>query len=115
MITLLERYTQHLSSLRASAANSGAGSHKASDDIYDMPADIQLPEQLGEFANVYQVHCPKINLNNATRDVIHFPSFGCVLLKHSFAQILQQYYLASRARRGAYPMRQINYTVNIAT
>ena len=71
MITLLERYTQHLSTLRASTANSEDSGHKASDDIYDMPADIKLPEELGEFANVYQVHCPKINLNNATRDVIH--------------------------------------------
>lgn len=82
MIALLERYTQHLSSFHVSTANSGDTGQKASDDIYDMPADIQLPEELGEFANVYQVHCPKINLNNATRDVIQFVSFRFFLLKH---------------------------------
>ncbi|KAF8592433.1 hypothetical protein K439DRAFT_1400235 [Ramaria rubella] len=83
MITLLERYTQHLSSLRASSSSGIKESGpKPSDGIYDMPTDIKLPQEIGEFANVYQVHCPKIHLNNATRD------------------ILQQYYLASRARRG---------------
>jgi hypothetical protein len=76
MIALLERYTQHLSNLRASSADYGSGGHKSADDIYDMPADIQLPQELGEFANVYQVHCPKINLNNTTRDVIRFVSFS---------------------------------------
>jgi hypothetical protein len=77
MIALLERYTQHLSSLRAQSENMEESGQKASEGIYDMPTDIKLPPQeLGEFANVYQVHCPKIKLNNVTRDVIHFFSFG---------------------------------------
>lgn len=72
MIALLERYTQRL---RAQIASTGESGQKVSEGIYDMPTDIKLPQELGEFANVYQVHCPKIKLNNATRDVIHFPSF----------------------------------------
>lgn len=80
MITLLERYTQYLSSLRAPTTDTGFSGQKGSDDIYDMPTDIKLPQELGEFANVYQVHCPRINLNNATRDVICFVSFGILVV-----------------------------------
>ncbi|KAF8528944.1 golgi-body localization protein domain-containing protein [Hysterangium stoloniferum] len=80
MILLVEQYIQHLSELRDSSSTATSG--KQFNDLYAMPADIMLPQEVKEFANVYQVHCPKIHLNNATRD------------------ILQQYYIASRARRG---------------
>ncbi|KIJ56610.1 hypothetical protein M422DRAFT_218123 [Sphaerobolus stellatus SS14] len=80
MISVLDRYVVHLSRLIASVVSVSEG--KPLRDLYDMPVDIAIPEELGSFANVYQVHCPKIHLDNTTRD------------------ILQQYYIASRARRG---------------
>lgn len=69
MISILERYIAHLSSLSAPLSSTSGHSRKPLHDLYDMPANITLPEELGTFANVYQVHCPKIYLNNATRDV----------------------------------------------
>jgi hypothetical protein len=42
-----------------------------------MPSDTVSPDEWSEFDNVYQVHCPKVFLNNAIRDVrSHFtPDF----------------------------------------
>lgn len=67
MIALLERYTNHLSQLRSASSGNGERGYDSS-DLYDMPTDIKLPH-VGEFVNVYQVHCPRISLNNGTRNV----------------------------------------------
>ncbi|KAF9268076.1 hypothetical protein L218DRAFT_994841 [Marasmius fiardii PR-910] len=49
---------------------------------YQMPADSVSPDEWAEFDNVYQIHCPKLFLDSAVRD------------------IMMQYYYCSRARRG---------------
>jgi hypothetical protein len=67
MILLVEQYIQHLLELHNSAPTVTSGNQFGGK--YAMPANIILPEELADFANVYQVHCPKIHLNNATRDV----------------------------------------------
>jgi hypothetical protein len=70
MIGILERYIHHLSSLNEQISPAASKFTKTSlHDLYDIPADITLPEDLGDFTNVYQVHGPKIFLNNITRDV----------------------------------------------
>lgn len=60
MINLLEEYVQH------SSAALNRVPQRSSNYI---PANIVLPEEIQSFVNVYQVHCPVIHLNNATRDV----------------------------------------------
>jgi len=70
MITILQRYIEHLTRLNTSLLSASEGKvPNPSRDLYDMPVDVAMPEELGSFANVYQVHCPKIHLDNATRDV----------------------------------------------
>jgi hypothetical protein len=36
---------------------------------YYMPSDSVSADEWSEFDNVYQVHCPRIFMNNAIRDV----------------------------------------------
>lgn len=60
MVNLLEEYIQH-----SSATLNRLQKHSTS----YIPANITLPEDIRNFVNVYQVHCPVIHLNNATRDV----------------------------------------------
>lgn len=36
---------------------------------YYMPSDTVSPDEWAEFDSVYQVHCPKIFMDNAIRDV----------------------------------------------
>lgn len=69
MITLLERYTNHLSLLRSASSGPSEGDYTTREGFYDMSTDTKLPQELGEFGHVYQVHCPKITMNNTTRDV----------------------------------------------
>ncbi|GJJ07408.1 hypothetical protein Clacol_001610 [Clathrus columnatus] len=73
MMGLLEDYVQH---------SSASLSRPPNDPTDYIPTSIVLPEEIRHFANVYQVHCPIIHLSYATRD------------------ILREYYVASRARRG---------------
>ncbi|KAK7060550.1 Protein SABRE [Paramarasmius palmivorus] len=75
-IGLLEQYIEVLekAETRPTSLNS------ASD--YQMPADSVSPDEWAEFDNVYQIHCPKLFLDSAVRD------------------IMMQYYYCSRARRG---------------
>ncbi|XP_006460255.1 hypothetical protein AGABI2DRAFT_117215 [Agaricus bisporus var. bisporus H97] len=49
---------------------------------YHLPSEVVLPEEWTEFDNTYQLHCPKLSLEKATRD------------------IMIQYYECSRARKG---------------
>ncbi|KAF8897633.1 golgi-body localization protein domain-containing protein [Infundibulicybe gibba] len=49
---------------------------------YHIPSDTVSPSEWAEFDHVYQIHCPKIFMDSAIRD------------------IMIQYYLCSRARKG---------------
>jgi hypothetical protein len=46
---------------------------------YYMPSDTVSPNDWAEFENVYQVHCPKVFLTTAIRDVC--PPFSCDVVK----------------------------------
>ena len=64
MIALLEDYVQHLRTVdRESRSSSVNGLN------YYMASDSVTPEEWAEFDNVYQVHCPRIYLDNIIRDV----------------------------------------------
>ncbi|KAF7292415.1 hypothetical protein HMN09_01225600 [Mycena chlorophos] len=62
-----------------------AGTHTTSESgghSYHIPADTLSEAEWAEFDNVYQIHCPKIFLDSAIRD------------------IMMQYYYCSQRRRG---------------
>ncbi|KAJ7179036.1 golgi-body localization protein domain-containing protein [Mycena filopes] len=59
-----------------------AGSKTTGSHSYHIPADTLSEAEWAEFDNVYQIHCPKIFMDSAIRD------------------IMMQYYYCSRARRG---------------
>jgi hypothetical protein len=43
--------------------------HASKEQTYYMPSDTVSADEWSCFDNVYQVHCPKIFMNNAIRDV----------------------------------------------
>ncbi|THH02741.1 hypothetical protein EW026_g149 [Hermanssonia centrifuga] len=75
MISLLETYIQKLEEESRTVPSNEPQS-------YYMPSDSVSSKDWAEFDNVYQVHCPKLYLDNIVRD------------------IMMQYYYCSRARRG---------------
>ncbi|KAI0702885.1 golgi-body localization protein domain-containing protein [Cytidiella melzeri] len=78
MITLLQNYVKHLREVElASQTTPRTGPLN-----YYMPSDSVSPEEWAEFDNVYQIHCPRIYMDNIIRD------------------IMLQYYTCSRVRRG---------------
>ncbi|KAJ6539449.1 golgi-body localization protein domain-containing protein [Mycena capillaripes] len=78
MLVLLEDYITLLQATEAGSRPTGnTDSHS-----YHIPADTLSEAEWAEFDNVYQIHCPKIFLDSAIRD------------------IMMQYYYCSRARRG---------------
>ena len=97
MISLLEDYVQHLRNLeretRTSSSNGPLNYYMASDSV--------SPEEWADFDNVYQVHSPRIYLDNIVRDVSHSrPSPLTTRADDFMAQIMLQYYNCSRSRRG---------------
>lgn len=62
MIALLEQYVSHLK-----APGHKGGQHMSHQ--YEIPSDLLSPEERVEFDNVYQIHCPKIVIDSAIRDV----------------------------------------------
>ncbi|KAF5387705.1 hypothetical protein D9615_000498 [Tricholomella constricta] len=77
MVTLLEEYVTHLRGTHQAADN-----EEKSNRSYLMPAYSVSPDEWAEFENVYHVHCPKIVMDSAIRD------------------IMMQYYYCSRGRKG---------------
>ncbi|TFK43439.1 golgi-body localization protein domain-containing protein [Crucibulum laeve] len=77
MVALLEEY---ISILRETASESGPSNESTHN--YHMPSDVVSSDEWAEFDNVYQIHCPNIFMDSATRDII------------------LQYYYCSRARKG---------------
>jgi hypothetical protein len=71
MVRLLEDYVTHLR--QANMSSSTTDNHGS--QSYYMPSDTVSPNEWAEFQNVYQIHCPKIFLNAAIRDVR--PSSRC--------------------------------------
>ena len=65
MISLLEDYVTHLRQVDARSRIIPCNGPQN----YYMPADSVSPDEWDEFTNVYQVHCPKIYLDNSIRDV----------------------------------------------
>lgn len=48
---------------------------------YHLPSEVVLPEEWTEFDNTYQLHCPKLSLEKATRDVSPVVWMKVTLLK----------------------------------
>jgi hypothetical protein len=64
-IELLEDYVAQLRSMGVASPDPSTSSHNS----YYMPTDTVQPSEWADFDNVYQIHSPKIYLNNAIRDV----------------------------------------------
>ncbi|RDB22829.1 hypothetical protein Hypma_010076 [Hypsizygus marmoreus] len=79
MMALLEDY---IALLEEEPEKTSDGSAEKNAKSYLMPSYTVSPDEWAEFKNVYQVHCPKIIMTSAIRD------------------IMVQYYYCSRARRG---------------
>ncbi len=62
MISLLETYIQKLEEESRTVPSNEPQS-------YYMPSDSVSSKDWAEFDNVYQVHCPKLYLDNIVRDV----------------------------------------------
>lgn len=65
MISLLEDYVQHLRNVERESRSSSLNGPLN----YYMPSDSVSPDEWAEFDNVYQVHSPRIYLDNIIRDV----------------------------------------------
>ncbi|KAF9464454.1 golgi-body localization protein domain-containing protein [Collybia nuda] len=78
MVNLLENY---IALLQQSDKTLDSKDAKLSQS-YLLPSYTVSPDEWAEFENVYQIHCPKIYMDSAIRD------------------IMMQYYYCSRARRG---------------
>ncbi|KAF8826840.1 hypothetical protein HHX47_DHR5000618 [Lentinula edodes] len=76
MIPLLQRYVNHL------LDTEDGQTQDATPYNYSMPADSVSADEWAEFDNVFQIHCPKLFVDSAVRD------------------IMMQYYHCSRDRRG---------------
>jgi len=64
-ISLLDDYITQLQEIdKSSHTHTTTG-----EQTYYMPSDTVSPDEWSEFDNVYQVHCPRIFMNNAIRDV----------------------------------------------
>ena len=94
-ISLLETYVAHLREVEMKS-NARAGNEQT----YYMPSDTVSADEWSEFDNVYQVHCPKIFLNNAIRDVRSQSLVQNPPTDFQGYQILIQYYHCSRSWRG---------------
>lgn len=93
-IALLADYIYHLREVDESSHN-----HGNREQTYYMPSDSVSPDEWSDFDNVYQVHSPKIFVDNAIRDVCYLLSIEpCIKL--TTPQILMQYYHSSRGWRG---------------
>jgi hypothetical protein len=69
MIALLEQYVTTLGNPDSQYTSQ-----------YPMPTDSVSPDEWAEFDNVFQVHCPKIFMDSASRDVRRFFMFSFVML-----------------------------------
>lgn len=68
MVSLLESYISHLKDIDSA--------HIPSDETYHLPADNVSAEEWAEFEHVYQIHFPRVFLDNVIRDVRHSMFFG---------------------------------------
>ncbi|GLB33910.1 putative RNA pol II promoter Fmp27 protein [Lyophyllum shimeji] len=78
MVTLLEDYVSLLSRPDSTSGDNDEKSNQS----YLLPSYALSPDEWAEFENVYHIHCPKILMDSAIRD------------------IMIQYYYCSRARKG---------------
>jgi len=66
MVSLLEQYIAHLINVDEGGSDI---SGQDSSQNYQMSADFVSPHEWAEFDNVFQIHCPKIFMDSAIRDV----------------------------------------------
>jgi diphthamide synthase subunit DPH2 len=65
MISLLQNYVKHLQEVELTSQTTPS---KGPLNYY-MPSDSVSPDEWAEFDNVYQIHCPRICMDNIIRDV----------------------------------------------
>ena len=93
MVALLEGYLSHLQTKKTTELTNNAM------DNYFIPSFTVSPDEWAEFENVYQVHCPKIYMDNSIRDVCDCRSISTVCI-FTDPKIMIKYYHCSRARKG---------------
>ena len=96
MIKLLEEYAAVLNENQTN----GEGTDPHPGSYYIATDTVPMSEWQG-FENVYQVHCPRLFLNESVRDVrFRCLDAGYLFRTHDDIQILMQYYYCSSSRRG---------------
>ena len=81
MVSLLDDYVVHLQ-----AETRSEETEKETKQSYLMPSHTVSPDEWAEFENVYQIHCPKIYMDNPIRDVRYFVvAFSSAMLMESKA------------------------------
>lgn len=67
MMALLQDYVNHLRTTEFPPTDPRSSNTKT----YYMPSETVAAEEWAEFENVYQVHAPKVFMNNSIRNVRH--------------------------------------------
>lgn len=65
MMTLLQNYVNHLRKTELPATDP----RSSNTENYYMPSETVAADEWAEFENVYQVHAPKVFMNNSIRNV----------------------------------------------
>lgn len=81
MISLLQQYITVLEDADAGQENTN---EREARDQYQMPSDTVSENEWAEFYHVYQIHCPKIFMDSAIRDVRNLRSLRETNLNNIF-------------------------------
>ncbi|KAG2367288.1 golgi-body localization protein domain-containing protein [Suillus spraguei] len=87
MMALLQDYVNHLRMTEIPHA----GSRSSNIENYYMPSETVEADEWAEFENVYQLHAPKVFMNDSIRDVM-LQYYNCSKARQGF-----EYHMATRA------------------
>lgn len=87
MIALLQDYVNHL----RMTENPHTGSRSSNIENYYMPSETVEADEWAEFENVYQLHAPKVFMNDSIRDIM-LQYYNCSKARQGF-----EYHMATRA------------------
>ncbi|KAG1752693.1 golgi-body localization protein domain-containing protein [Suillus paluster] len=87
MMALLQDYVNHLRMTEIPHT----GPRSSNIENYYMPSETVAADEWAEFENVYQVHAPKVFMNNSIRDIM-LQYYNCSKARQGF-----EYHMATRA------------------
>ncbi|KAG0709732.1 golgi-body localization protein domain-containing protein [Suillus ampliporus] len=89
MMALLQDYVNHLRMTELPHT----GPRSSNIENYYMPSETVAADEWAEFENVYQVHAPKVFMNNSIRDIM-LQYYNCSKARQGF-----EYHMATRAAK----------------